>query len=125
MESKRQLQVAALIKRNFSAVLQQEGNYIYQDALVTVTNVKVTPDLSLAKIYLSIYNTDNKQAVLLKLEDQHYRLKQIFSQRIRKHIRRIPEISMFIDETLDEMYRVDALLERLGQQASSSTKEEE
>jgi ribosome-binding factor A len=125
MESKRQLQVAALIKRNFSAVLQQEGNYIYQDALVTVTNVKVTPDLSLAKIYLSIYNTDNKQAVLLKLEDQHHRLKQIFAQRIRKHIRRIPDFSMYIDETLDEMYRVDALFERLGQQASASTQEEE
>jgi ribosome-binding factor A len=114
MDSKRQLQVAELIKRNFSMVLQQEGNYIYDDALVTVTNVKVTPDLSLAKIYLSVYNTDNKQAVLLKLEDQHYRLKQVFSQRIRKHIRRIPEFALYIDETLDEMYRLDALFDRLA-----------
>lgn len=106
--------MAELIKRNFSMVLQQEGNYIYDDALVTVTNVKITPDLSLAKIYLSVYNTDNKQAVLLKLEDQHHRLKQVFSQRIRKHIRRIPEIAMYIDETLDEMYRLDALFDRLS-----------
>lgn len=127
METKRQLQVAALIKRDFSMVLQQEGSYIYQDALVTVTNVKVTPDLSLAKIYLSIYNTDNKQAVLLKLEDQHHRLKQIFSQRIRKRIRRIPDFSMFIDETLDEMYRVDALFKRLNHDKSvaGSAREEE
>ncbi|MBK8502792.1 MAG: 30S ribosome-binding factor RbfA [Saprospiraceae bacterium] len=114
MASKRQLQVAELIKRNFSLVLQQEGNYIYDDALVTVTNVMVTPDLSLAKIYLSVYNTDNKQAVLLKLEDQHHRLKQVFSQRIRKQIRRIPEFAMYIDETLDEMYRLDALFDRLS-----------
>ena len=127
MESKRQLQVAALIKRNFSMVLHQEGAYIYQDALVTVTNVKVTPDLSLAKIYLSIYNTDNKQAVLMKLEDQYYRLKQIFSQRIRKQIRRIPDFSMFIDETLDEMYRVNALFDRLHHDKAmgESRKEEE
>src|SRR5690606_21441246 len=108
------LQVAELVKRNFSMVLQQEGTYIYDDALVTVTNVKVSPDLSLAKIYLSVYNTDNKQAVLLKLEDQHHRLKQVFSQRIRKHIRRIPEFALFIDETLDEMYRIDALFDRLA-----------
>jgi ribosome-binding factor A len=123
MESKRQLQVAELIKRNFSMVLQQEGNYIYDDALVTVTNVKVTPDLSLAKIYLSVYNTDNKQAVLLKLEDQHHRLKQVFSQRIRRHIRRIPEFAMYIDETLDEMYRLDALFDRLSK--SSPAKDEQ
>ncbi len=114
MDSKRQLQVAELVKRNFSMVLQQEGNYIYDDALVTVTNVKVSPDLSLAKIYLSVYNTDNKQAVLLKLEDQHHRLKQVFSQRIKKHIRRIPEFALYIDETLDEMYRIDALFDRLA-----------
>ncbi|MCB0688274.1 MAG: 30S ribosome-binding factor RbfA [Saprospiraceae bacterium] len=123
MDSKRQLQVAELVKRNFSMVLQQEGNYIYEDALVTVTNVKMSPDLSLAKIYLSIYNTDNKQAVLLKLEDQQHRLKQVFSQRIRKHVRRIPEIAMYIDETLDEMYRLDALFDRLAE--SSPSQEEE
>lgn len=104
-------------------VLQQEGSYIYDDALVTVTNVKVSPDLSLAKIYLSVYNTDNKQAVLLKMEDQHHRLKQILSQRIRKHVRRVPEIAMYIDETLDEMYRIDALFDRLSK--SGTGKEEE
>ena len=123
MDSKRQMQVAEVVKRNFSMVLQQEGSYIYDDELVTVTNVKVSSDLSLAKIYLSIYNTDNKQAVLLKMEDQHYRLKQVLSQRIRKHVRRIPEIAMYIDETLDEMYRIDALFDRLS--PSSSGREEE
>lgn len=113
MESKRQSQVAELIKRNFSVVLQQEGNYIFEQAFVTVTNVRMSPDLSLAKIYLSIYNTDNKQAVLLKLEDQHARIKQLFSQRIRKHVRRIPEFTLFIDDTLDEMYKVGALLDSI------------
>lgn len=124
MDSKRQLQVAELIKRNFSMVLQQEGNYIYDDALVTVTNVKVTPDLSLAKIYLSVYNTDNKQAVLLKLEDQHHRLKQIFSQRIRRQIRRIPEFAMYIDETLDEMDRLDALFDRIAKTNPANDEQE-
>ena len=56
MESKRQKQVAELIKRNFGTLLQQEGAYIYgSEALVTVTSVKMSPDMSLAKIYLSVY----------------------------------------------------------------------
>ena len=54
-ESKRQLQIAELVKRNFGMVLQAEGNYIYGGALVTVTSVHISPDLSLAKVY-SLYN---------------------------------------------------------------------
>ena len=118
MESKRQKQVSEVLKRNFSQVLQQEGSYIYGNALVTVTNVVVSPDLNLAKIYLSVYNTDNKQAVILKLEDQHGRLKQMFSHRIRKHVRKVPEFNLFLDDTLDEMYRLNALFDRIGSNRS-------
>ncbi|MEM6318804.1 MAG: 30S ribosome-binding factor RbfA [Bacteroidota bacterium] len=112
--SKRQLQVAEIIKRNFGIVLQQEGSYIYgAEALVTVTSVKITPDFSQAKIYLSVYNTDNKQAVILQMEEEYPRLKQGLAARIRKHIRRIPEFDVFLDDTLDEMYRINALFNRL------------
>lgn len=114
MESKRQRQVAELIKRNFSLVLQQEGPYIYgAKPLVTVTEVKVTPDMSMAKIYLSIWNTDNKQAVLLQMEEEHQRLKQAMANRVKRQMRRLPELSYYEDEMLDEMYKVDSIFERL------------
>lgn len=114
MESKRQRQVAEIIKRNFSLVLQQEGSYIYGvEPLVTVTEVKVTPDMSMAKIYLSIWNTENKQAVLLQMEEEHQRLKQAMAQRVKRHLRRLPDISYFEDEMLDEMYKVDSIFDRL------------
>jgi ribosome-binding factor A len=126
MESKRQRQVAELVKRNFSLILQEEGRYIYDNALVTVTNVVVSPDLGLAKIYLSVYNTENKQAVLLKLEDHLHRLKQQFSWRMKKQVRRIPGIAMYLDDTLDEMYRLNALFDQLeadNQMGSASEQE--
>jgi len=113
-ESKRQLQVAEIIKRNFGTVLQQEGSYIYgSGVLVTITSVKITPDFSQAKIYLSVYNTENKQAVILQMEEEYHRLKQSLSQRIRKHVRRIPEFQVYLDETLDEMYRLNKLFNKL------------
>lgn len=125
METKRQKQAAELVKRNFSLVLQQEGSYIYgPEPLVTVTGVKITPDLSLAKIYLSVFNTDNKQAVLLEMEEEIVRLRQSLAHRIRKHIRRIPEISFFADDTLDEMYRVDDLFNRLYEENQMGEEEE-
>lgn len=116
MESKRQLQVAELIKRNFGIVLQQEGMYIYGEAFVTVTSVRITPDLSLAKIYLSVFNTENKQEVILMMRKHMHSLKQALVTRIRKHVRRIPELSFYEDETLDEMYRLNALFDGLKEE---------
>jgi len=114
METKRQRQVAELVKRNFGMLLQGEGSYIYgSDVMVTVTNVKVTPDFSLAKIYLSVYNTENKDGVMMSLEEEYPRLKQGLAARIRKQVRRIPDIAFYLDETIDEMYRVEALFDRL------------
>jgi ribosome-binding factor A len=114
MESKRQLQIGSLLMRNVSTVLQLEGSYIYGvEVLVSVTKVMVSPDLSLAKIYLSIYNTDNKQAVMLQIEDQTKVIKQSLAARVRKHLRRMPDISFYQDDTLDEMYRLDSLFGKL------------
>ena len=114
METKRQKQVAELIRRNFSIVLQNEGGYIYgTDIMVTVTSVKMSPDMGIAKIYLSVYNTENKQAPILELEQHYTRLRQSLGYRIKKQVRRIPEIQFYLDDTLDEMYRLNALFDQL------------
>ncbi|HLU94491.1 MAG TPA: 30S ribosome-binding factor RbfA [Membranihabitans sp.] len=113
MQNKRQSQVGELIKRNFSQVLQEEGAYIYHNALVTVTKVLMSPDLSYAKIYLSVYNRDDKALVIQELVQEKNRLKSNLSSRIRKHVRRIPDIDFFLDDTLDEMYRLNNLFDQI------------
>ena len=95
-------------------VLQQEGSYVYgTEPLVTVMDVQVSPDLSVGKVYLSIWNTENKQAVLLQMEEEHQRLKNSLAQRVRKQLRRLPELAYFIDDTLDEMQKVDGMFDDL------------
>lgn len=123
MASKRQQQVAEIIKRNFGIVLQQEGSYIYGDAFVTVTQAMVSPDMSMAKIYVSIFNTDNKQGVLLMMENEIMRLKSSLAHRIRRHVRRIPDIALYIDDTLDEMYKLNQIFD--GLQSDKPSAEEE
>ena len=113
MESIRQKQVGEIIRRNISVILRDEGSYIYGNALVTATNVVVSPDMGQAKIYLSVYNTEEKQAVILMLEDQITRLRQGLAHRNKKHVRRIPEISFYLDDTLDEMFRLNSLFNKL------------
>lgn len=112
-ESKRQLQVGSLAKRAFSNVLLESGRNIYGNIMVTVTDVKMSSDLGLAKIYVSVYGTENKLAVIAQLEENHHVLRQQFAHKLRKHVRRIPDIGIFLDDMLDEMYRIDGLFEKL------------
>jgi len=126
MPTIRQQQVGELIKRHFSVLLQQEGKYIYgTEALVTVTNVIMSPDFGIAKIYLSVYNHQSKQEVILELEEQVSHLRQALGSRIRRQIRRIPELHFFLDDTLDEMYRLNALFDQLKENDQMGSEEEE
>lgn len=126
MESKRQKQVSEIVRRHFSTMLQQEGSHIYgSEVLVTVTNVVMSPDLKLAKVYISVYNTENKQEVLLLMEREHHTLKQAFYSRIRKHLRRMPDFDIYLDDTLDEMYRLNALFDGLEANNQMGKEEEE
>lgn len=115
MESIRQKQVGELIRRFFGMILTEEGSNIYgRGKLVTVTDVKMTPDLLVAKIYISVYGTEDKNEIILLLEDAHTPLRQALAGKIGKQMRRMPEIEFFLDDTVDEMFRVDDLLNRVN-----------
>jgi ribosome-binding factor A len=124
METKRQKQVGELVRRNFGTVLLNEGGYMYGNALVTVTKVKMSPDLGIAKIYLSIYNTDNKQSVMLQLDHHLQKLRQSLAFRLKRHVRKAPYIELFIDDTLDEMYKLNELFDKLKSEKKTGGSDE-
>lgn len=110
----RQEQVAELVRRNMGTVLQNEGSYIYgATPFVTVTEVQTTSDLGIARIYLSVWNTEDKQAVVLKLEEEYSRVRQALGYRLKNQLRRIPELQFYLDDTLDEMYRLREVFDEL------------
>lgn len=119
--TKRMLQVAEVVKRNMSMVLLQEGTNIYgNEPMVSVTNVVMSADMGIAKVYVSIYNTENKQEVMLLLEEEIFRLRQSLAQRIKKHVRRIPRVDLYIDETIDEMENLNKLFDRINAEKNKS-----
>jgi ribosome-binding factor A len=125
MDSKRQLQISELIKRSFAPIFQEQGPYMYGKAFVTVTSVKITPDLAQAKVYLSIYNAEDKNLVLHQVIKHTHVLKQNLASRIKNQIRRIPQIFFYFDETIDEMYKVDNLFKEIKTMYPPSVQEEE
>ena len=81
--------------------------------LVTVTNVILSPDFGEAKFYLSVFNIDDKPNVIIELEDNIVRIRQQLASRVRKKVRRVPRISFYLDDTLDEMYRLNELFDQI------------
>jgi len=126
MASVRQQQTESMLQREFSAVLRAEGSYIYgSKALVTVTGVKLTPDFGEARFYLSVFNRMDKQNVIIELEDHVTRLRQQLANRVRKKIRRVPIISFYLDDTLDEMYRLNSLFDQIGTDEDNEIKKDD
>ena len=115
----KQKQIAALIQKEFSTVLLVEGNLIYGDALVTVTRVRMSADMGIAYIYLSVYNTLYKQEIIKEIWENLTRLRGELGKRIRKQVRRIPMLKFFIDDTLDEVEHLDLLFDAINNPGSS------
>ena len=113
-QTKKQRQVGNLIQYEFSTILQSEGAFLYGvDPLVTVTNVKMSSDLGIAYIYVSVYNVPYKQEVVKELWENLAYLRGQVGKRIRKQVRRIPVLKFYIDDTLDEAEHIDNLFTRM------------
>jgi ribosome-binding factor A len=124
METKRQKQINELLRRQFSMVLIDEGSYIYDRAMVTVTRVVVSPDLQSAKVYLSVFNTENKMEVMAAMDENIHRLRHALANRVGKQLRKIPELKFFLDDSLDEFFRMDQILNKLRAENQMGTEEE-
>ena len=115
MDNRRQNKIGSLMKEVITEILMREGKGIYGSALVSVTNVKVTTDLSLARFYFSIYNTAQKEAVLGMLNEAKPSLKRAIVAKI-KDLRKMPEFEFYLDETLDELFKIEELFKKIHEE---------
>ena len=113
MDSRRQLKMGSVIQEVFAEILIRDGKSIYGKAFVTVTNVKVTSDLSIARFYLSIYNADEAEDVVQKFNEHKHELKRKLAERLRHQLRVMPEIEFFRDETLDYAFHIDEVFKKI------------
>ncbi len=101
--------IESLILRAMGEILIKEKDVLTGDNVVSVTFVKVTPDLSIARIYLSIFPVEKREEILAYFEANKKYIRKLLGQKIR-NIRKIPELQFFIDDSFDQMQRIDELL---------------
>jgi ribosome-binding factor A len=116
MESKRQQKFAGVIQEDLAAIFQREGINLLPNTLITITKVRVTPDLAIARVFLSFFNTDNTQLALntVKLHASEIRYK--LGARIKDQVRIIPQLEFFIDDTSDYVERMDKIFDKISKE---------
>ncbi len=109
-ESTRQKKVSRLIQKEVADIFLKKGAEYAQGKMISVTKVRISPDLSYAKIYLSIFPSAGQEEVLHNIQSHANRIRYDLGIRIRKQLRIIPEISFYIDDSLDYIDKIDKLL---------------
>ena len=109
MESKRQAKIARLLQKELSEIFRRETAML-GGVLVSVSAVRVSPDLSIAKAYLSIFPTEKSQEILANINRQAKTVRYELAQAVRQILRKCPELQFYLDDSLDYIENIDRLL---------------
>ncbi len=110
MESTRQKKVSRLIQKEIADIFLRKGNEYAPGKLISITKVRVSPDLSYARIYLSIFPSTDTQDILQNVQDNSSKIRFDLGHKVRTQLRIVPDIAFFIDDSLDYIDKIDRLL---------------
>jgi ribosome-binding factor A len=110
MDTTRQKKIGRLIQKDMSEMFQREVKELTIGSLVTVTVARVTPDLGVARVYLSIFPPNRKEEVFENIKKHASHIRFTLGQRAGKQLRVIPELEFYIDDSLDYIDNIDKLL---------------
>ena len=115
-EGKRQKQVGGLIQVELNKIFQRSGLNMMEGGMVSISSVKVTPDLLETRVYLSFFQVRDAKEALKKIQERAGDIKRELGNRVRQQLRRIPEIKYFRDETLDHVFKMEELLKKISEE---------
>ena len=112
METTRQKKISKVILKELSKILQKETHQFLGNILVTITSVRVTADLSLVKVYLSVFPAKDPDQFLHILNDKKNFFRNLLGKELRHQLRIIPDIIFFLDDSASYAEEIDRLLEK-------------
>lgn len=111
-ESNRQKKFGKLLQKELSEVFQREL-HLEGDPMLTVTVVRASPDLRMARIFISVFPDEKGIAALAEIEKRYREIRSVLAQKIKQQVRYIPELQFFLDDTLNEVEKMEDLLDSL------------
>jgi ribosome-binding factor A len=110
MNSTRQERINHLLQKDIGEILLHD--IIIPNAMITITYVNITPDMSIARVNVSIFAVEDKQIPLKQIKSKTKEIRNLLGQRIKNQLRIVPELQFFLDESLDKAERIDKLLKQ-------------
>lgn len=113
MESNRQKKIASVLQTDLVDVLQSAASTGMKGVIISVTKVNVTVDLSIAKVYLSVFPTDKRAQLMEGIKSNTHKIKHELAQRTRHQLRRMPELQFYVDDSLEYIDQINRSLKGL------------
>jgi ribosome-binding factor A len=123
MATRRQQKVGRLIQKELADIFQKKGYSIIDSAMITISEVIMTPDLMLARVYLSIFNAKDKSILLNDIQSSLKEIRFAMGNRIGSQLRKVPELEFFLDESLDDVYKMEQIFKDINPSESTSNDE--
>ena len=111
MQETRQNKIARLLQKELSVIFQEQTRSMH-GVMVSVTRVRISPDLSICTAHLSIFPSERGEEILNNIEQNNKSIRYTLGQRMRNQLRIIPELRFFIDDSLDYIEHIDELLKK-------------
>ena len=124
-EGKRQKQVAAVIQQEMNDVFMRLGLNMIDGGMVSISSVKVTPDLLEARIYLSLFKVADSNAAMKKIQAQAWEVKKELIERIKSQLRRIPVLHFYLDDTLDYVFKMEEVFKQISTEGEKKDTDEQ
>lgn len=115
-EGKRQKQVGGLIQEELNKIFQRLGLNMIDGGMVSISSIKITPDLLEARVYLSFFQVTDANDALKKIQERAGEIKRELGNRVRQQLRRIPEVKYFRDDTLDQVFRMEEIFKKISEE---------
>ena len=109
IEGKRQKQVAAVLEKDLNEIFQRLGLSMMDGGMISISSVKITPDLFDARIYLSFFKVKDPVAALKTIQEKSWEIKKELTARVRHQLRSMPQLTFYIDDTLDYVDKMEKL----------------
>ena len=113
-EGKRQKQVGSLLNEELNLIFQRLGLGMIDGGMVSISSVKLTPDLLEARVYLSLFQVKDADSTLKKIEERGWEIKRELTARVAKQLRRMPELRFYVDDTLDHVFKMEELFKKIN-----------
>lgn len=123
-EGKRQKQVAAVVSEELNDIFRRLNLNMIDGGMVSISSVKLTPDLLEARIYVSMYKVQDENAALKKIENQSWEIKRELANRVKNQLRRMPVLKFYLDDTLDHVFKMEELFKQINEERKPLSPEE-